>query len=99
MLGTNSFDATLKFLGDANFDLFSRGKNIFLKFINNDGTLGYFTGIYNIEGVQHDIDTDKFVTTLKLRYTPILDSGNNSAFEQMIYHSDALSTKTKINPY
>ena len=99
LLGSNAFDATLKVLGDANFDLFSRGKNIFLKFINNDGTLGYFTGVYNITGVQHDIEIDKFVTTLKLTYTPILDSSDNSAFEKMIYHSDILSTKTKINPY
>ena len=98
LLSTNVFNANLKVLGDPNFDLFSRGKYIFLKFINNDGMLGFFTGIYNITGITHNIDADSFTTLLNLSYYPLLDTiGINDSLERIINESDILTAKIDIH--
>lgn len=71
---TNTIKATFSVLGDPIFDIFSIGKYIFIRFLNPDGTLGIFTGIYIINGVKQEISAGKFITSFEVNKDHTADS-------------------------
>jgi len=70
MTALSTKNCSLKVLGDASFMLHDLGKYIFLKFIRPDGSLGMFTGIYNILTITDEISGGVFTTTFSLSFSP-----------------------------
>ncbi len=91
ILQGRNINCTLTILGDPTFNFPNiTNYKVFLKVINQDNTLSFFTGIYWIFGVTHEISAGKFITTLYLR----IDTGQNISstekeqLRKLIYASD-----------
>lgn len=74
-------NATMQILGDASFELYDVQKSIFLKFINNDGSMGIFTGLYQVNKIIQEISAGRFVTTFELTHYPF--NGENEDFVEL----------------
>ena len=82
-------NANLKVIGDPSFNINHPGNYVFVKHINNDGGMGYFTGIYNIHSIKDEISAGSFTTTFGLMLSPILNGSYpdlSKTFLQKIYN-------------
>jgi len=82
---------TLTVLGDPSFNSNNiTNYKIFLKMLNQDGSLSIFTGLYQILQITHEIQAGKFITTINAQ----IDSSSNEDFQtkeqlrRLIYASD-----------
>lgn len=67
IMNSSLISANMGVLGDPVFDMNSIGKYIFLKFINPDGNLGMFTGVYSIKSVNQEINAGSYITSFELQ--------------------------------
>jgi len=66
MFESKNITGTLRVLGDPIFSIHDIGKYIFLKVFMPDGSLSFFTGLYVIGPVTHEISPGKFETTINI---------------------------------
>lgn len=76
------FNAKIEIIGDPIYDANSVGKYIYLKYINADGSLSIFTGVYTIlNGISHVISNGTYSTQLNLKKEVM--AGNEQLKNQM----------------
>lgn len=81
-----TYNVNMKVIGDASFDVHDIGKYLFVKYIHSDGGIGYFTGMYNINGITDEIRSGEYMTTFKLAFQPILSSSYPDLSEEFTKH-------------
>lgn len=88
MLDVSIVTATLTILGDPVFDQATDSQFIFLKILNPDGSLSFFTGLYRITDVNHEITAGMFQTTLELAKDQSKSEYTNKAMYSMMTQMD-----------
>ena len=58
------------------------GKNIFLKVLTNSGKLSFFTGVYNLSDITHEISGGNYKTIYKIMRNP---SAGNKNYTNQLY--------------
>ena len=91
MMTTMCASAKMKVLGDASFFAGDMGKFIFVKVINNDGSLSLFTGLYRIKEITQEISGGKFETSFSLMQDNSINDVVRANMEEIIYNSDHMA--------
>lgn len=91
MLTSYPWTASLTVIGDASFGITHGSKYIFIKIINQDGSLSFFSGIYIIVSFVHEISAGKFITKFQLNYEPAKNDPNFvKQFNTMVFKADRM---------
>jgi len=87
---------TMKIIGDPNIELNDIGaRYFFLKHLNPDGSLGFFTGVYILQGFSHEITSSGFSTQIEgEKYPFIQDQNSMDDFLSQIYEHDTFTIAT-----
>lgn len=80
--------ATMEVIGDPTFVLENQlGKHLFIKVLNMDGSLSYFSGLYMLRGFTHELTASNYKTTFNI----INDNKDDASLEELktlIYRMD-----------
>lgn len=91
LLNNDSFTCNLRVLGDPSYVLHSLDKYIFIKYILQDGSLSFYTGVYKIMKVLHEIFPGRFETNIEIMHDPsALDENYSKQLVEAIYKQDRL---------
>ncbi len=82
MQSLTSIEVDLSVLGDPIMDINCIGKNIFLKVLTNSGKLSFFTGVYNLSDITHEISGGNYKTIYKIMRNP---SAGNKNYTNQLY--------------
>lgn len=82
MQSLTPIEVDLSVLGDPIMDINCIGKNIFLKVLTNSGRLSFFTGVYILNDITHEISGGSYKTTYKINRNP---SAGNKNYTNQLY--------------